>query len=117
VGIERRDLITDLSWGDNLIWRLHHSPDKRDILVQPLNHASPRVALAGGRTSVHEFILRYGEWAVFIDPTETFAQVLHHFQQFDQATFDQESARFLTAQRRLQGLYRFRHHLSQSGSA
>lgn len=63
-----------------------------------------------GRKSVHEFILRYGEWAVFIDPTETLAQVLQRFQQFDQAKFDQEYARFLTAQRRLQVLYRFRHH-------
>jgi len=63
-----------------------------------------------GRKSVHEFILRYGEWAVFIDPTETFNQVLQRFQQFDQAKFDQENERFLKAQRRLQVLYRFRHH-------
>jgi hypothetical protein len=63
-----------------------------------------------GRKSVHEFILRYGEWAVFIDPTETFDQVLQRFQQFDQAEFDQEYARFLKAQHRLQVLYRFRHH-------
>ena len=63
-----------------------------------------------GRKSVHEFILRYGEWAVFIDPAETFDQVLQRFQQFDQAQFDQEYARFLKAQHRLQVLYRFRHH-------
>lgn len=62
-----------------------------------------------GRKSVHEFILRYGEWAVFIDPAETFDQVLHRFQQFDQAEFDHEYARFLKAQGRLQMLYRFRH--------
>ncbi len=63
-----------------------------------------------GRKSVHEFILRYGEWAVFIDPTETFNQVLQRFEQFDQAEFDQEYARFRKAQRRLQVLYQFRHH-------
>lgn len=62
-----------------------------------------------GRKSVHEFIIRYGEWAVFIDPTETFEQVLHRFQQFDQAEFDREFTRFLKAQRRIQMLYRFRH--------
>jgi hypothetical protein len=62
-----------------------------------------------GRKSVPEFIIRYGEWAVFIDPTETFDQVLQHLQQFEQAKFDQESARFLKAQRRIQILYRFRH--------
>ena len=61
-----------------------------------------------GRKSVHEFILRYGEWAVFIDPTETSDQLLRRFQQFDQAKFDQEYAQFLKAQRRLQVLYRFR---------
>ena len=49
VGVERCDLLTNLSWDDHLIWRLHHAPDKRDILVQPLNYASPWVALAPGR--------------------------------------------------------------------
>jgi hypothetical protein len=63
-----------------------------------------------GHKSVHEFILRYGEWAVFVDPTETFNRVLQRFQQFDQAEFDQEYARFRKAQRRLQVLYQFRHH-------
>jgi hypothetical protein len=62
-----------------------------------------------GRKSVHEFILLYGEWAVFFDPTESFQQVLQRFQQFDQAAFDQEYARFRKAQQRLQVLYRFRH--------
>ena len=63
-----------------------------------------------GRKSVNEFILRYGEWAVFIDPAETFEQVLQRFQEFDQVRFDQEYARFLKTQDRLQVLYRFRHH-------
>jgi hypothetical protein len=62
-----------------------------------------------GRKSVHEFILRYGEWVVFFDPTESFQQVLQRFQQFDQAAFDQEYARLRKAQQRLQVLYRFRH--------
>ncbi|MFZ5901976.1 MAG: hypothetical protein ACOYZ8_00285, partial [Chloroflexota bacterium] len=63
-----------------------------------------------GRKSVHEFILRYGEWAVFLDTAESLEQVLKRFQQFDQAEFDREYARFLKTQRRLQLLYRFRHH-------
>ena len=62
-----------------------------------------------GRKSVHEFIIRYGEWAIFIDPTESFEQVLHRFQQFDQAKFDEEYARFLKAQLKLRVQYRFRH--------
>jgi hypothetical protein len=61
-----------------------------------------------GRKSVHEFIIRYGEWAIFIDPTESFEQVLQRFQQFDQAKFDQEYGRFLKVQQRLQVLYRVR---------
>jgi hypothetical protein len=62
-----------------------------------------------GRKSVQEFVLRYGEWAVFIDPAESYEQVLQRCQQFDQAKFDQEYARFQKAQQRLQVLYRFRH--------
>lgn len=62
-----------------------------------------------GRKSVHEFVIRYGEWAVFIDPTESHEQVLRRCQQFDQARFDQEQTRFLKTQHRLQVLYRFRH--------
>ena len=62
-----------------------------------------------GRKSVHEFVLRYGEWAVFLDPTESFQQVLQRFQRFDQAQFDREYTRFRKVQHRLQVLYRFRH--------
>lgn len=62
-----------------------------------------------GRKSVHAFVLRYGEWAVFIDPHETLEQLRHRFQQFNQAAFDREYARFQTAQAQLQILYRFRH--------
>lgn len=70
----------------------------------------PRQRQIHGRKSVHECILRYGQWAVFVDPAETFAQVLRRFQQVDPAEVDQASARFLNAQQRLQVLYRFRHH-------
>src|SRR4029453_14453844 len=62
-----------------------------------------------GHKSVHEFVLRYGEWAVFLDPTESLQQVLQRFEQFDQAEFDREYARFRKVQHRLQVLYRFRH--------
>jgi hypothetical protein len=62
-----------------------------------------------GRKSVHEFVLRYGAWAVFLDPAESYEQVLQRCRQFDQAQFDQEHARFRKVQRRLQVLYRFRH--------
>lgn len=63
-----------------------------------------------GRKSVHEFILRYGEWAIYLDVTESFAQVLERFQKFQQADFDAEYTRFLKTQQRLQMHYRFRHH-------
>ncbi len=61
-----------------------------------------------GRKFVHEFIICYGEWAIFIDPTESFGQVLRRFQQFDQAKFDEEYARFLKAQLKLRVQHRFR---------
>jgi len=44
-----------------------------------------------------------------IDPTESFDQVLQRFQQFDQAKFDAEVARFRTAQLKLRVQHRFRH--------
>ena len=62
-----------------------------------------------GRKSVHEFILRYGEWAAFIDPDESFDQLLYRLQSFDQTEYDEEFDRFLNAQRRLQTIHRFRH--------
>jgi hypothetical protein len=61
-----------------------------------------------GHKATHDFILRYGEWAVFIDPQESFEPVLKRIQQFKQHDFDQEYARFHTAQQRLQVLSRFR---------
>jgi hypothetical protein len=63
-----------------------------------------------GHKATHDFILRYGEWAVFVDPQESFEQVLTRVQQFNQDDFDREYARFQHAQQRLQVLYRFRHH-------
>ena len=62
-----------------------------------------------GRKAVHEFVTRYGEWAIYLDPTESCEQLLQRLQQFDQDTFDREYDRFLHTQKRLQLLYRFRH--------
>ena len=59
---------------------------------------------------MHEFVTRYGEWAIYVDTTESFEQLLTRLQQFDQDAFDQEYARFQKSQQRLQLLYRFRHH-------
>jgi hypothetical protein len=61
------------------------------------------------RKSVHEFVIRYGAWAIFLDPSESYGQVFQRCRQFDQAQFDQEHARYRKAQQRLQVLYRFRH--------
>jgi len=63
-----------------------------------------------GRKSVHEFVTRYGEWAIYVDTTESLEQLLKRLEQFDQDAFDQEYARFVKSQHRLQLLYRFRHH-------
>ena len=63
-----------------------------------------------GHKATHDFILRYGEWAVFVDPQESFEQVLTRCQQFNQDDFARESGRFQHAQHRLRVLYRFRHH-------
>ena len=57
---------------------------------------------------MHEFVSRYGEWAIYLDPTESFEQLLQRLQQFDQDAFDQEYARILKTQERLPLLYRFR---------
>jgi len=59
-----------------------------------------------GCKSVHEFIPRYGEWAVFINPDETFDQILRRFQQFNQSGFDTTYAHFLKTQQRIHVLYR-----------
>jgi hypothetical protein len=63
-----------------------------------------------GRKFVHAFLLRYGEWAVYVDPAESVDELVKRFRQFDQAEYDRESARFRETQQRLQVLYRFRHH-------
>jgi hypothetical protein len=63
-----------------------------------------------GHKATHDFLLRYGEWAVFVDPRESFAHLLARLQQFTQPEFDREYARFQQAQQRLRLRYRFRHH-------
>ena len=63
-----------------------------------------------GHKATHDFILRYGEWAVFVDFHESFEHLLSRLQQFAQADFDREYTRFQHAQQRLRVWSRFRHH-------
>ncbi len=73
------------------------------------NRLRTRQRQINGRKSTQDFILRYGEWAVFIDPRESLVQVLQRIHQFQPVEFDQEYARFRQTQQRFQVLYRFRH--------
>ena len=61
-----------------------------------------------GHKSTHDFILRCGERAVFVDPQESFEQVSKRIQLFKQQEFDREYARFQKTQSQLQVLDRFR---------
>ena len=63
-----------------------------------------------GRKSVHDFILRYGSFAAFIDYAESFDELWMRFRQVTPDDFNQARQALRKVEMRLKKLYRFRHH-------
>jgi hypothetical protein len=62
-----------------------------------------------GRRNVHDFIVRYGRFAAFLDLTESQEALLARLRQVSQDDFLRERDRLGTIQERAEKRYRFRH--------
>jgi hypothetical protein len=97
-------------WGLFTCYRVSNVPSSNNDLetfFKDMKHHQRRIT---GRKSVHEFILRYGSFAAFIDYTESFDDLLVRLRQVTPEDFKQARQALQKVQLRLKKLYRFRHH-------
>ena len=97
-------------WGLFTCYQVSNVPSSNNDLetfFKDMKHHQRRIT---GRKSVHEFILRYGSFAAFIDYAESFDDLLIRLRQVTPQDFKQARQALQKVQLRLKKLYRFRHH-------
>lgn len=97
-------------WGLFTCYRIPNVPSSNNDLetfFKDLKHHQRRIT---GRKSVHEFILRYGPFAAFIDYAEPYDDLLQRLRRVNCKDFVQARRVLQTVETRLTKLYRFRHH-------
>jgi flagellar biosynthesis chaperone FliJ len=97
-------------WGLFTCYRVSNVPSSNNDLetfFKDMKHHQRRIT---GRKSVHEFILRYGPFAAFIDYAESFDDLLARLRQVKSNDFKQARQALRKIETHLKKLYRFRHH-------
>jgi hypothetical protein len=97
-------------WGLFTCYRISNVPSSNNDLesfFKDMKHHQRRIT---GRKSVHDFILRYGSFAAFIDDAESFDDLLVRLRQVKPEDFKQARQALQKVELRLKKLYRFRHH-------
>ena len=97
-------------WGLFTCYQVSNVPASNNDLetfFKVMKHHQRRIT---GRKSVHEFILRYGPFAAFIDYAESFDDLLVRLRQVKPEDFKQARQALRKVETRLKKLYRFRHH-------
>jgi hypothetical protein len=97
-------------WGLFTCYQIANVPSSNNDLetfFKNMKHHQRRIT---GRKSVHDFILRYGSFAAFIDYAESFDDLVMRFRQVKPNDFNQARQALRKVEVRLKKLYRFRHH-------
>ncbi len=97
-------------WGLFTCYQISNVPSSNNDLetfFRNLKHHQRRIT---GRKSVHDFILRYGPFAAFIDYAESFDDLLARLRQVEPEDFKQARQALQKVETRLKKLYRFRRH-------
>lgn len=97
-------------WGLFTCYQIPNVPSSNNDLetfFRDMKHHQRRIT---GRKSVHDFILRYGPFAAFIDYAETFDNLFARLRQVRSEDFQQAHDVLQKVETRLKKLYRFRHH-------
>ena len=101
-------------WGLFTCYQITNVPSSNNDLetfFKDMKHHQRRIT---GRKSVHDFILRYGPFAAFIDYAESFDDLLMRLRQVKPEDFKQARQVLRKVEMRLKKLYRFRHHPDES---
>lgn len=97
-------------WGLFTCYRVRGLPptnNDQETFFNQLKHNQRRIC---GRKSVHEFVMRYGVYAAYIDPRETFEQVLERLRQVSDTEFQSARQAWRENEAPLHKAHRFRYH-------
>lgn len=73
------------------------------------NHLKQRQRRINGHKSVHEFVVRYGAYAAYVDSRETFDQLLERLRQVSDMEFQNAQQAWRENEAQLHKNFRFRH--------
>jgi len=97
-------------WGLFTCFRVRDLPATNNDQETFFNHLKQGQRRISGRKSVHEFVIRYGAYAAYIDPHETFDQLLERLCQVGDAEFQCARQAWRENEAPLHKAHRFRHH-------
>jgi hypothetical protein len=97
-------------WGLFTCFRIRGLPATNNDQETFFNHLKQGQRRISGRKSVHEFIVRYGAYAAYIDPAETFDQLLERLRQVSDAEFQRARQEWREHESQLHKAHRFRYH-------
>ena len=97
-------------WGLFTCYRVRDLPATNNDQETFFNHLKQAQRRICGRKSVHEFVMRYGVYAAYIDPRETFDQLLERLRQVSDAEFQGARQAWRENEAPLHKAHRFRYH-------
>ena len=97
-------------WGLFTCYRVRGLPATNNDQETFFNHLKQSQRRISGRKSVQEFVVRYGAYAAYIDPRETFDQLLERLRQVSDAEFQRARHAWRENEAQLHKAHRFRHH-------
>lgn len=100
-------------WGLFTCFRVSGVPHTNNGHEQFFNALKHRQRRISGRKSVHEFVMRYGPYAAYIDTDESFDELLARLQHVTHADFIQARTELRTVEKHLRRVHRYHHHREQ----
>ena len=97
-------------WGLFTCFRVRDLPATNNDQETFFNHLKQGQRRISGRKSVHEWAIRYGAYAAYIDPRETCDQLLERLCQVSDAEFERARQEWRLHESSLHKAHRFRHH-------
>jgi hypothetical protein len=97
-------------WGPFTRFRVRDLPATNNDQETFFNHLKRGQRRVNGHKSVHECVIRYGAYAAYVDPRETFDQLLERLRQVSVAEFQKARQEWRQNESSLHKAHRFRYH-------
>jgi hypothetical protein len=98
-------------WGLFVCYDVPDLPSTNNKLEGFFSHLKTNQRRITGHKSVNSFVLRYGAYAAFVDKSESKADLLTRFQQFDRAAYQRERQQLQRILSERKDYHRFCHKL------